>query len=286
MILTGEVKRQSVRIGIVQMSMVEDTQLNVRKGIRMVERAGRMGADIVCLPELFAWKYFPTRRNTKVSPEPIPGPTSKALAEVAEKTRIIVVGGSIYESCRGQKFNTCLVFDEGGSIISKYRKIHVPQDEHFYEKNYFKPGRDYQVARTKFGKVGTLICFDQWYPEPARVNKLLGAGILFYPTAIGWVSEKAPPEGNWKRAWEAVQVGHAISNSVIVCAVNRVGSEGTIRFWGGSFVSDQFGKILFRAGRDEGVWIVECDLSLGDEVEESWGFLRNRMKETYSEVVR
>ena len=142
-----------------------------------------------------------------------------------------LVGGSIYERDGRYRYNTCLVFDEGGRNISKYRKVHIPQDDHYFEQDYFTAGKAYAVARTRFGKVGTLICFDQWYPEPARVNRLLGADILFYPTAIGWVKGIMPVEGDWKRAWESVQVGHAIANSVVVCAVNRVGTEGDTRFW-------------------------------------------------------
>jgi agmatine deiminase len=142
------------------------------------------------------------------------------------------------------------------------------------------------VARTELGSIGTLICFDQWYPEAARVERLMGAEILFYPTAIGWVRGIEPVEGDWKKAWEAVQVGHAVANSVAVCAVNRVGTEGATTFWGGSFVCDQFGKVLFRAGDEPGVFTVDVDLGLGAEVEDGWGFLRNRKARSYSEISR
>jgi agmatine deiminase len=268
------------------MKVTANVGLNVRKGVSMVEEAARLGADIVCLPELFAWRYFPSRRNARVTPEPIPGPTSRALSEAAKKAHVVVVGGSIYESAGARRFNTCVVFNEEGTMISKYRKIHIPQDEHYYEKDYFSPGKKYQVAKTKIGSIGTLVCFDQWYPEPARVVKLMGADILFYPTAIGWVKGIEQVEGDWKHAWEAVQEGHAISNSMVVCVVNRVGVEGVTRFWGGSFICDQFGKVLFRAGDEEGAWVVKCDLGLSNEVEEGWGFLRNRAKDTYWEIVR
>ncbi|MDE1858165.1 MAG: peptidyl-arginine deiminase, partial [Thaumarchaeota archaeon] len=144
----------------------------------------------------------------------------------------------------------------------------------------------YAVAKTKKGDFGTLICYDQWYPEAARVNRLMGADVIFYPTAIGWVRGIEPVEGDWKRAWEAVQVGHAIANSAVVCAVNRVGTEGDTSFWGGSFVCDQFGKLLFRAGEEEGAFTVDCDLGLGRTVEEGWGFMRNRQKSTYGPVAK
>jgi len=267
--------------------MVDNYGLNVKRGIDLVQAAANMGADVVCLPELFAWKYFPARRRSRIASERIPGPSSRALSEAAAKAGLVVVGGSIYETSGGHRYNTCAVFDERGTMISKYRKVHIPQDERFYEKDYFSPGREYQVAKTRFGRIGTLICFDQWYSEPARVMKLMGTEVLFYPTAIGWVKGVEPVEGDWKRAWETVQVGHAISNSMVVCAVNRVGMEGATEFWGGSFICDQFGKVLFRAGeREEGVWAVECDLGLSDLVEEGWGFLRNRAKKTYSAIVK
>jgi predicted amidohydrolase len=249
-----------------------------------VERAAREGAEIVCLPELFAWRYFPSTRSSRQTPQTIPGPISRVLAESAKKNRVVLVGGSIFEKSGRSRYNTCIVFDEGGRTLSKYRKVHIPQDEHYYEQDYFSSGDAYAVAKTDICKVGTLICFDQWYPEAARVARLMGAEVLFYPTAIGWVKGIDPVEGDWKRAWEAVQVGHAIANSMVVCAVNRVGTEGDTTFWGGSFVCDQFGKVLFRAGEEEGVFTVDCDLSLGRTVEEGWGFMRNRRKRTYSAV--
>ncbi len=200
---------------------------------------------------------------------------------MAREDSVVVVGGSVYEKSGGRAYNTCVVFSEKGKVITKYRKVHLPQDEHYFEQDYFSPGTGYRVAKTRHGRFGTLVCFDQWYPEAARANRLLGAEVLFYPTAIGWVKGIEPVEGDWKRAWESVQVGHAVSNSVVVCAVNRVGVEGDTTFWGGSFVCDQFGKVLVRAGDKEGVFIADCDLTLQDTVEEGWGFLRNRRKKTY-----
>jgi agmatine deiminase len=197
---------------------------------------------------------------------------------------VVLVGGSIFERSGGANYNTCLVFDKRGRTISKYRKVHIPQDEHYYEQDYFRSGSSYSVAKTAKGNVGTLICFDQWYPEAARINRLMGAEIIVYPTAIGWVKGIDPVEGDWKAAWEAVQVGHAIANSVVVCAVNRVGKEGDTIFWGGSFVCDQFGKVLFRAGNKEGVFTADSDLTLEETVEDGWGFLRNRKGNTYSAI--
>jgi len=275
-----------VKLGIVQMSMSDDRQDNVGRAISRVGEAARRGAQIVCLPELFASRYFPTARNSPERPEPIPGPTSQALSKAAQNNRVTLVGGSIFEKAGGRKYNTCMVFDENGRTISKYRKIHIPQDEHYFEQDYFEPGDRYTVAKTSWGKAGTLVCFDQWYPEAARVERLMGAELLFYPTAIGWVKGIDQVEGDWQKAWEGVQVGHAISNSVVVCAVNRVGTEGDTTFWGGSFVCDQFGRVLFRAADAPGVFVVDCDLGLGKTIEEGWGFMKNRKPGSYSRITR
>ncbi len=278
--------RRSVTLGLVQMEMTGETQTNVRRALSGVKEAADGGAQIVCLPELFAWRYFPTTRNSRQAPEPIPGRVSRALSESARANEVVLVGGTIYERAGRTNYNTCMVFGSEGRVLSKYRKVHIPQDEHYYEQDYFKPGREYAAAETEFGKVGTLVCFDQWYPEAARATRLLGAEILFYPTAIGWVRGIDPVEGDWKKAWEAVQVGHAIANSVVVCAVNRVGTEGGTTFWGSSFVCDQFGKVLFRAGNGPGVYTVKCDLTLGRKVEEGWGFMRNRQPKSYSAITK
>ncbi len=276
----------SVRLGLVQMSMSDDGKANLAKALRLAGEAVARGAQVVCLPELFTSRYFPTSQRSRQAPEPIPGPASRALSKAAKDLGAVLVGGSIYEKDGRRNYNTCLVFDEKGRTASKYRKVHVPQDEHYYEQDYFTPGSGYAVAKTRLGRLGTLICFDQWYPEAARVNRLMGADILFYPTAIGWVKGIDPVEGDWKQAWESVQVGHAIANSVVVCAVNRVGTEGATTFWGGSFVSDQFGKVILRAGDEEGAFTADCDLGLARTVEEGWGFFRNRQRSTYGPIAK
>lgn len=275
-----------VRLGLVQLAMSESIERNVRNAIRGVEEAAAKGSKLVCLPELFAWRYFPASRESRQEPVSIPGPLSRSLSAAARKNGVVLVAGSLFEKSGRLRYNTCLTFDERGRTLSKYRKVHIPQDEHYYEQDYFAPGSGYSVARTVAGRVGTLICFDQWYPEAARANALMGAQILCYPTAIGWVNGIDPVEGDWKQAWEAVQVGHAIANSLVVCAVNRVGREGDTTFWGGSFVCDQFGKILVRAGDDEGVFTADVDLALGKLVEDGWGFARNRKPRTYKALAR
>jgi agmatine deiminase len=273
-------------LGLVQMSMGDDREANISKAVTMVAEASRRGASIVCLPELFASPYFPQQRGARALAEPVPGPTTRRLAEAARESKVALVGGSLYEKAPGGRFyNTSVVFDESGRILGKYRKVQVPQDESFYEKDYFSSGKTYSVFRTTPADVGVLICFDQWYPEPARVNKLMGADVLFYPTAIGRVDGIEETEGDWKEAWEAVQRGHAISNSMIVAAANRAGREGRMSFWGGSFVCDQFGRVLAKADEREQVLLATCDLRLGRQVEEGWGFLRNRKPATYRKLM-
>jgi predicted amidohydrolase len=282
---SGSRAHGKVALGLVQMAMGDDQDANISKAVQMIREASTRGASIVCLPELFASRYFPQQKEAKVRAEPVPGPTTRRLAAAARESKVALVGGSLYEKAsKGRYYNTSVVFDEAGRILGKYRKVQVPQDESFYEKDYFSSGKTYSVFRTKSANLGVLICFDQWYPEPARVNKLLGAEVLFYPTAIGRVDGIEETEGDWKDAWEVVQRGHAISNSMVVAAVNRVGREGGMNFWGGSFVCDQFGKILARADDTEQVLLASCDIGLGRQVEEGWGFLRNRKPATYRKL--
>jgi predicted amidohydrolase len=282
---SGDAARREVTLGLVQMAMGDDQEANVSKAVAMVGEASKRGASIVCLPELFPYRYFPQERGASVRPEPVPGPTTRILSEAARESNVALVGGSIYEKGRdGHLYNTSVVFDERGRTLGKYRKVQVPQDDSFYEKDYFSSGSAYGAFKTRSAKVGVLICFDQWYPEPARVNKLMGAEVLFYPTAIGRVDGIEETEGDWKEAWEAVQRGHAIANSMVVAAVNRVGREGRMSFWGGSFVCDQFGKVLARADDREQVLLATCDLELGRQVEEGWGFMRNRKPATYRKL--
>jgi len=281
----GDATRRELTLGLVQMAMEDDPEANTSKAVEMIGEASRKGASIVCLPELFTSRYFPQEKGAKPRAEPVPGPTTRRLSEAARDSGVALVGGSVYEKARtGRYYNTSVVFDESGRMLGKYRKVQVPQDESFYEKDYFSSGDSYSVFKTAKAKVGVLICFDQWYPEPARVNKLMGAEVLFYPTALGRVDGIEETEGNWKEAWEVVQRGHAIANSMVVAAVNRVGREERMSFWGGSFVCDQFGTVLARADDKEQVLIATCNLELGRQVEEGWGFLRNRKPATYRKL--
>ena len=279
-------KKDELVVGLVQMSMGESRAENLAKALDMVAEAARKGATIVCLPELFASRYFPQTRGAPVAAERIPGPTTRVLSRAAAEAGVVLVGGSVSERAGRRLYNTSAVFDSDGRMLGRYRKVHVPEDESFYEQDYFTPGRDYRDFRTTAAAVGALICFDQWYPEPARVLRLMGAQAVFYPTAIGTVDGIEQSEGDWQEAWERVQRAHATSNAMVVAAVNRVGREGRMRFWGGSFVADQFGTVVARADDREQVLVARCRLSLGREVEEGWGFLRNRRPKTYGRLVR
>lgn len=276
---------KKVTLGLVQMSMTVDSDKNLGKALGMVESAAGRGADVVCLPELFSVPYFPQYQSSEVAPTVTPNSVTAALAGAARKNGVVLIGGSLYEMAGAKSYNTSFVFDTKGRTLGFYRKVHIPQDPCFYEQNYFDAGDAYRVFSTECGRIAVLICYDQWYPEAARAVKLMGADILLYPTAIGTVRGIPQTEGRWQEAWEIVQRGHSISNSLIVGAANRVGHEGDLSFWGGSFVFDQFGKAVAHADRKEQVLTAVCDLDLAKEVEEGWGFLRNRKPDTYSKLV-
>jgi agmatine deiminase len=264
-----------VTLGLIQMGMEADSGANLRKAVRMVGDAAKKGAQVVCLPELFHSPYFPQDKKAEYAyAEKIPGTATDALAKAARENKVVLVCGSVFEK------------DENGKMLGKYRKIHIPHDPKFYEQSYFLPGDlGYKVFRTKYGNISVMICFDQWYPEAARICALMGAEIIFYPTAIGTVKGVAQAEGDWHEAWETVQRGHAIANNVVVAAVNRAGTEKDMTFWGGSFICDAFGKVTARGGQKEEIIIGTCDLDHGKNVREGWGFLRNRKPETYSRLV-
>ncbi|MHB1909235.1 MAG: nitrilase-related carbon-nitrogen hydrolase [Nitrososphaerales archaeon] len=276
----------SLTIALIQMSMSEDPKKNLNKALTMIKEASSMGAQIVCLSELFVSQYFPQSETSKEKALGFPNATTKALAKAAQENKIVLVAGSLYEKSGKKRYNTSLVFDEKGRTLGKYRKVHIPKDPSFYEQNYFDSGDEFRIFRTKYCNIGVLVCFDQWYPEAARIEKLLGAEVIFYPTAIGSVEGIDEVEGNWHDAWEAVQVGHAVSNSVIVAAANRVGKERDMTFWGGSFVCNQFGRILARGDDKEGIVLATCDLDLGKNVEQGWGFLKNRKPSTYKRITK
>jgi agmatine deiminase len=255
-----------------------------------IEKAAKKGAQIVCLQELYRTRYFPQQKNLNVKnlAEEIPGESSKLFSALAKKHKIVIIAPLFERAKNGKFYNSAVVIDSNGEIMGTYRKAHIPFDPYFYEKNYFEAGdSEYKVFETSFARVGVLICYDQWFPEPARINTLKGAEIIFYPTAIGYVKGYTSEDGDWHDAWKTVQRAHAITNGVHVAAVNRVGEEGELAFWGGSFVCDSFGKIIREASiTKEEVIVAEIDLSKNERIQEGWGFLRNRRPDTYGTIVK
>ena len=282
-------------IGLVQMRMGSDPTANLDRAVSRIREAARRGARVVCLPELFRTPYFCQREDAALFDlaEPIPGPTSDALAKVARELGVVVVASLFERRAAGVYHNTAVVLDADGTERGRYRKMHIPDDPLYYEKFYFTPGDlGFRAFDTSVGKLGTLVCWDQWYPEAARLTALAGADVLFYPTAIGWhPREKAEYGAAQVNAWQVMQRAHAIANGVYVAAVNRVGHEGSsdggIEFWGTSFVSDPFGVVIAEAPRDdEAVLVVECDRGHLEDVRRNWPFLRDRRIDAYAPILK
>jgi N-carbamoylputrescine amidase len=292
---TSASRSKPFKVGLVQMRCSTDPDDNVERACAFLREAASKGAEVACLPELFRTQYFCQTEDPSIFDlaEPIPGPTSEALAGVARETGMVVVGSLFERRAAGIYHNTAVVFDADGSTRGLYRKMHIPDDPLYYEKYYFTPGDlGFQAFTTKFATVGTLVCWDQWYPEAARLTALRGAEVLFYPTAIGWhPREKAEFGAAQSDAWHTMQRAHAIANGVYVAAVNRIGHEGPadggLEFWGGSFVADPFGRVLARAGVDtEEVLVVECDPRVQEETRRHWPFLRDRRIDAYAPIVQ
>jgi N-carbamoylputrescine amidase len=282
-------------IGLLQMRCSADPDDNLRRACDALRQAARRGVQVACLPELFRTRYFCQVEDPALFDlaEPIPGPTTDALAAVARETGMVVVGSVFERRTAGVYHNSAVVLDADGSLRGVYRKMHIPDDPLYYEKYYFTPGDlGFQAFSTRFATVGTLVCWDQWYPEAARLTALRGAEVLFYPTAIGWhPEEKAEFGAAQADAWQTMQRAHAISNGVYVAAVNRVGHEGPadggLEFWGGSFVADPFGRVLARAGADtEEILVVECDPRAQEETRRHWPFLRDRRIDAYAPITQ
>jgi N-carbamoylputrescine amidase len=284
-----------VILGLVQMSCDPEPEANLAKAIARIEQAAGAGAQIVCLQELFQTPYFCQRQDPKLFDlaEPIPGPSSDRLSRVARKTGTALIASLFERRTAGVYHNTAVVFDADGSLLGLYRKMHIPDDPLYYEKYYFTPGDlGFRAFETRFGRIGVLVCWDQWYPEAARLTALQGATILFYPTAIGWhPHEKAEFGAAQHEAWQLMQRSHAIANGVYVAAVNRVGhegpSDGGLQFWGGSFACDPFGRLLKTASQEcEEVVIVTCDPGRLEEVRRNWPFFRDRRIDAYADLTR
>jgi N-carbamoylputrescine amidase len=280
------VKSNIVTVGLVQMSCDPQPAANLKKAIARIAEAAKRGAQIVCLQELFRSQYFCQTEDIELFKlaETIPGPSTEVLSKVARQKKVVIIASLFEKRAAGVYHNTAVIIDANGKIAGKYRKMHIPDDPLYYEKFYFTPGDlGFQTHETKYGKVGALVCWDQWFPEAARLTALSGAQFLFYPTAIGWLpNEKAEMNQAQHSAWETIQRAHAIANGVYVCVVNRVGREGKLNFWGQSFVADPFGRIIAKASSDqEEVLVVECDLEKIDETRQNWPFLRDRRIDFY-----
>lgn len=278
--------RREVRLGLIQMTCGTDKAQNVQKALDRIHAAAKGGAQVICLQELFHNQYpCQTEDHDRFAEaEPIPGPTSELLGVAAKQFGVVIVGSLFERRAAGLYHNTAVVFDADGRSLGIYRKMHIPDDPLYYEKFYFTPGDlGFRSFDTRFGRVGVCVCWDQWFPEAARLTAMTGAEILFYPTAIGWLpTEKDTYGPHQHAAWETMMRSHAIANGLFVAAPNRVGKEGELQFWGASFVSDPYGKILERASHtEEQTLIVECDLGLVDVARTHWPFLRDRRIDAY-----
>ncbi|MGN6508146.1 MAG: carbon-nitrogen hydrolase [Chitinophaga sp.] len=282
-----------VTIGYVQMSCSADKPQNLSKAIAKVREAAAKGAQVICLQELFTSLYFCDEEdyeNFKLA-EPIPGPSTESLGAVAKELGVVIIASLFEKRTEGLYHNTTAVLDADGAYLGKYRKMHIPDDPASYEKFYFTPGDlGYKVFKTKFATIGVLICWDQWYPEAARITSLMGAQILFYPTAIGWAtSQDAGTNTEQYNAWQTIQRSHAVANGVHVVSVNRSGLEqnGAMKFWGGSFIANPFGTVLHQSPHEEEeVFVMELDLSKTDRYRTHWPFLRDRRIDSYQPITK
>jgi N-carbamoylputrescine amidase len=281
------------KIGLVQTSCTPDADENLRKAIAGMRSAASQGAEIVCTQELFRSLYFCREEKAELFSlaETIPGPSTEVLTSLAKELRVAIVASLFEKRAQGLYHNTAVTIDADGTLLGLYRKMHIPDDPLFFEKFYFTPGdMGFQNFETKYARIGVLVCWDQWYPEGARLTSLQGANVLFYPTAIGWhPSEKAEWGAAQRDAWRTIQRSHAIANGIYVAAINRTGFEGPadsgLEFWGSSFVADPFGRVIREASTDkEEVLVAECDPKLIDEVRKNWPFFRDRRIDAYAPI--
>ncbi|NTU93249.1 MAG: carbon-nitrogen hydrolase [Chlorobiaceae bacterium] len=281
-----------VRLALVQMSCRQSPAENLEKAVGRIREAAAGGARIVCLQELFTTPYF--CQTEAYEPfgyaETIPGPSTAILQELARELEVVIVASLFEARAKGLYHNTAAVIDADGSYLGKYRKMHIPDDPGFYEKFYFTPGDlGYRMFRTRYANIGVLICWDQWYPEAARLTALHGADIIFYPTAIGWAASEgsAAVRASQRQAWKSVQIGHAVANGVFIAAANRAGIEGELEFWGNSFVSDPFGQVISEAGHaGEEILYADCDLSRISFYRSHWPFMRDRRVDSFGDLTR
>lgn len=289
-------KSSVVKLGLLQTACSADSKSNLARTLAFAERAAKQGAQIICTQELFRSQYFcqnEDHENFKLA-EPIPGPSTAAFQKLAKKHSVVVVASLFEKRASGVYHNTAVIIDADGSLLGMYRKMHIPDDPLFYEKFYFTPGDlGFKAWQTRYGRIGVLICWDQWYPEGARLTAMQGAEILFYPTAIGWhPKEKKEYGANQHGAWELIQRSHAVANGCYVASINRIGLEQPIggdglEFWGQSFVAGTSGQILAKASVDkEEVMVVPIDLSKVDVTRTHWPFLRDRRIDAYGGITQ
>ena len=285
---------QPFQVGLVQTSCSFSAEENLDKAIAGIRDAAERGAQIICLEELFRSQYFCREENAEWFnlAESIPGPSTEAIGKISRELKVVVVASLFERRAAGLYHNTAAVIGAGGELAGIYRKMHIPDDPLYFEKYYFTPGDlGFKTFDSPFGRIGVQVCWDQWYPEGARLTAIQGANILFYPTAIGWhPSEKDQYGAMQLDAWQTIQRAHAIANGVYVAAVNRVGYEGPaengIEFWGSSFVADPFGQVIAQASMDrEEILVVECDPARMEEVRRNWPFLRDRRIDAYAPIL-
>lgn len=277
-------------LGLIQQTCGENLDQNLESTVQAIRKSAEQGAQIICLQELFRSQYFcQTEDSTRFKlAETIPGPSTEVLSKLAGELEVVIIVPLFEKRAEGLYHNAAVVIDADGSIAGLYRKMHIPDDPCFYEKYYFTPGdTGFRSFPTRYGRIGVLICWDQWFPEAARLTALSGAQFLFYPTAIGYQDHDAPELTKQTAAWETVQKAHAISNGLFMAAVNRVGRESALTFWGRSFVCDPFGEVIAQAGdKNSENLIVECDLSKIEQTRQDWPFLRDRRVDAYHKLTR
>lgn len=278
-----------VNLGLIQMSCTSDPAVNLQKALQRMEQAADQGAQLICTQELFTSQYFcdtEDYRHFELA-EPVPGPTTEALMAFAKKRKVVVVASLFEKRATGIFHNTAVVIDADGRYLGKYRKMHIPDDPGYYEKFYFTPGDlGYRVFHTQYGNIAVLVCWDQWYPEAARIVSLMGAELIVYPTAIGWeLTQDEATNREQYEAWQIMQRAHAVANGLPVAVINRVGIENDKRFWGGSFIANPFGSLLYRASHDQEEVIVQAvDLDQIGYYRVHWPFLRDRRIDSYQPI--
>jgi len=283
-------QKNIIKIGLIQTRASKNREKNLCNTVELVEKAAKKGAQIICLQELYRSIYFPQYPDIdkEIYSETIPGESTESFKKIAKKYKTVIIV-PLFEKAKNNKYyNSAVVINANGKIMETYRKIHIPEDPYFHEKKYFaEDANHYRVYKTKYARFAVLICYDQWLPEAARIVTLMGADIIFYPTAIGNIKNHKSKDGDWHNAWETVMRGHAIANGIHVAAVNRVGTENKLKFWGQSFVCDAFGKILKKASKNKNeILICKVDLSHNQLIRKGWGFLKNRRPDTYDSLTQ